>query len=260
MRKFSHPFVTQYRVISALMLREVHTIYGNTKLGYLWVLIQSAFGIGVFWGIREFLGSSSPHGMSVPVFLVSGFCLWSIIADTISKSMTAVAGNRALLTFPQVTELDVYISRALIIFFTQLIVAILLLFIAILFDFKIEIADSINIIEGIFFTFFLGLGVGLTLASFAVFYPALERIVPIVFRLLFFVSGVFFSANSFSQDIATALLYNPIFQIIELTRAGFSYGYPTEGASWLYVFELCVIFLFIGLFLERYVRSRRKRL
>lgn len=33
-------FIVQCRVIAALMLREVHTINGNSKLGYLWVLVQ----------------------------------------------------------------------------------------------------------------------------------------------------------------------------------------------------------------------------
>lgn len=257
MRKFAHPLVTQYRVIVALMLREIHTIYGNTRLGYLWVIIQSSFGIGVFWAVREFLGSRSPHGMSVPLFLITGFGLWTIISDTVSKSMTAVAGNRALITFAQVTELDVIIGRALVIFFTQVIVSIILIFVAIGVGFDIQVNDFINIILGLFFALTLGVGVGTTLSSFAVFYPVIERLVPIIFRLLFFVSGVFFSVSTFSQDIAEVLLYNPIFHIIELTRVGFSYGYPAEGCSWSYVCEFSLIALFVGLITERYVRQRR---
>ena len=55
-------FIVQCRVIAALMLREVHTINGNSKLGYLWVLVQSAFSIAVFWGLREFMNAHAPHG------------------------------------------------------------------------------------------------------------------------------------------------------------------------------------------------------
>ena len=42
--------IVQGRVIYALMMREVHTIYGTSRLGYLWALIQTMWGIGVFWG------------------------------------------------------------------------------------------------------------------------------------------------------------------------------------------------------------------
>ena len=36
---------TQARVIIALALREVHTLYGGKSLGYLWVIFQTAFGV-----------------------------------------------------------------------------------------------------------------------------------------------------------------------------------------------------------------------
>ena len=120
----------QRRVILALMLRETHTIYGDAKLGYLWVLIQSAFGIAVFWGVREFVNAGDPHGMSVSVYLIIGFGVWSAISVSIDKCMHAFKANRSLITFPQVTELDVMVSRVLVSFFTQLVVILLLLFIA----------------------------------------------------------------------------------------------------------------------------------
>lgn len=60
----SSALTVQGRVIYALVLREVHTLYGNTRLGYLWAIIQTAFNIAVFWLFREFLRSALPprHG------------------------------------------------------------------------------------------------------------------------------------------------------------------------------------------------------
>ena len=83
----------QGRVIAALILREVHTLYGNTRLGYLWAIIQTAFGIGVFWGIRTILGAHAPHGMSMIVFLLCGFIPWNIFSHTVSRCMSAVFRN-----------------------------------------------------------------------------------------------------------------------------------------------------------------------
>ena len=47
----SPALTVQGRVIAALILREIHTLYGNTRLGYLWAIIQTAFGIGVILGL-----------------------------------------------------------------------------------------------------------------------------------------------------------------------------------------------------------------
>ena len=49
----SSGWIVQGRVIMALILREVHTLYGSSRLGYLWAVIQTMFGIGIFWGIRR---------------------------------------------------------------------------------------------------------------------------------------------------------------------------------------------------------------
>ena len=90
---------TQARVIIALALREVHTLYGGKSLGYLWAIFQTAFAVAVFWVIRHFAHAAAPHGMTVLTYLVSGFGIWNIIAQNLSKCMAAIDGNRALLTF-----------------------------------------------------------------------------------------------------------------------------------------------------------------
>ena len=249
--------ITEYRVITALMLRETHTIYGHSKLGYLWVVIQSIFSIAIFWGIREIFGATQPHGMSIAQFLIIGFGLWTIVSGTVTKCLNAVQSNKALLTFPQVTELDVMISRTFVLWFTQIIVSVVLLAIenAIYSDFYIYSLGGIYL--SILLAPLLGLGLGLTLSSFAVFIPSIERIVPLALRILFFISGVFFSADTFSPKFAEILLLNPIFQLIEITRASLFYGYPSDNCSFIYISSLTILFLSIGLLLERYVRSRR---
>ena len=40
----SSGWIVQGRVIMALILREVHTLYGSSRLGYLWAVIQTMFG------------------------------------------------------------------------------------------------------------------------------------------------------------------------------------------------------------------------
>mgnify|MGYP000054903957 FL=1 len=111
----SSGWIVQGRVIMALILREVHTLYGSSRLGYLWAVIQTMFGIGIFWGIREIAGARAPHGMSVLMFLLAGFGLWATFSETLTKCMSAVSGNKALLTFPQVTPLDLMLSRTVVV-------------------------------------------------------------------------------------------------------------------------------------------------
>ena len=102
----------------------------------------------------------------------------------------------------------------------------------------------------------LGLGLGMVLASLAVLYPALEKIVPMVMRILFFTSGLFYSATTLPSYVLKYLWYNPMLQIIEWARVCLSRGYSTISYSPLYLVSVTLFCLCFGLLMERYVRRR----
>ena len=250
--------IVQGRVLGALMLREIHTINGNSKLGYLWVLIQSVFSIAVFWALRVYMNAHAPQGMSMALFLAVGFGMWSIFSSGITKTMSAVEGNRALLTFPQVTELDVMISRICVITATQILTTALIIGVSALFGAEFRPKGLLIGLGVLTCTPLCALCFGMVLGSLAVFLPVLDKLVPMVLRIAFFVSGVFFSITAFKQDIADLLLYNPIMQAIEMMRVSLHDGYVVDGLSFSYLAGCTLMSLVIGGFLERYVRSRRK--
>ena len=171
--------------------------------------------------------------------------------------MTAVAGNKALLSFPQVTEFDVMLARVLVLAATQLIVTTIIIAASILVGYVFRPADWLLAIALTILIPLCALGMGMIIAALAVFVPVLEKIVPMIFRILFFISGVFFSVDMFPQYIAEILMWNPILQAIELMRTSLHQGYTVAGLSFGYLVIFTVCSLGLGGFLERYVRSRR---
>ncbi len=256
-RELKDGFVVQCRVIAALMLREVHTINGNSKLGYLWVLVQSVFSIAVFWALRAFMNAHAPHGMSMPLFLALGFGVWSVFNGGINKTMSAVSGNKGLLTFPQVTELDVMVARILVLTATQIVVTAIIIAASVLLGYVFRPGDCLLALVVMVLIPLCALGLGMIVSSLAVFVPVLEKIVPMIMRILFFVSGVFFSVDRFPQYISEVLMWNPILQAVELMRVSLHQGYNVMGLSFDYLVVFTVCALGVGCFLERYVRSRR---
>lgn len=252
----SPALTVQGRVIAALILREVHTLYGNTKLGYLWAIIQTAFNIAVFWLFREFLGAHAPHGMGMAVFLLCGFIPWNMFKDTLTRCMKAVSANQALLTFPQVTELDLMIARVIVVWGTQLVSAIVILSVAATLGQSMELRHPATLAATLFFAPLLGLGMGLVFASLSRLWPTLERLIPILMRFLFFASGVFFQVSELPARFSAPLLLNPVAQLIEWQRYGFSASSASPLYSVGYMVAWCLISLCLGLLLERYVRGR----
>lgn len=250
-------FVVQCRVLMALMLREIHTINGNSKLGYLWVLIQSVFGIAVFWGVRLVMGASAPHGISMPLFLAIGFGVWGIFSSIVKRCLTAVDGNRALLTFPQVTVLDVMLARTIVVVATELVCGGIIVSGSLVFGYSIDPASFALFLYVLLVVPLLSLGTGMTVSALAVYLPMLEKVVPMVLQLLFFVSGVFFGVSAFNHRVAELLLWNPVFQAIELMRESLHVAYRIDSLNPYYLGVCTLVLLVLGGFLERFTRARR---
>lgn len=250
------PINSQYNVIKSLVLREVHTLYGHTSLGYLWAVIQTAFGIAVFWGLRILMHARAPHGMTVLTYLVCGFMTWNIVTQTLSKCMNAIDGNRNLLTFPQVFPLDIMLARGIVVCTTQIVSMSIILGIGALFGYGVTISNVGMLLSALLLSLTFGLGCGTILSTLAAYMPALHNIVPLVLRILFFASGVFFSVNMFSHRVGEWLLLNPIMQCIEMARAAMSNGYVSPYVDVEYLIQVNLYILTVGLLLERFIRRR----
>lgn len=247
---------TQWRVLYALVLREIHTLYGHTSLGYIWAIIQTFFGIFVFWMLRVVTRASAPHGMSTLVFLGMGFFIWNIVSQTLTKAMKAISGNRSLLSFPQVLPLDIMIARSIVVCATQIVSITIIFCIGHLCGIQIAVSNVSLLLLALVLALSFGMGCGFVLSSLALYLPALENLVPIIMRILFFASGVFFSVGAFSNRVGTWLLYNPIMQLIEMARAAMSTGYVSPYFDSQYLLFVTLATLASGLLLERFIRRR----
>ena len=248
----------QGRAIHALMMREVHTIYGTSRLGYLWALIDTMTAVVIFWALRTVMGFQPPHGMPILFFLLAGFCLFNIFRGTVNKCMSAVAGNKALLTFPQVTPLDLMVGRMVVLWGKELVSAFILIMIAALFGVYFSVSNFAVFVFTLLIPALLGLGVGMICHAINVYFPVTEKIVNILLRIMFFTSGVFFSISRFPSYVMDYVWWNPMIQIIEMCRMSISSGYRAMPYSVFYLCACTAISLCLGLLLERHVRGRAR--
>lgn len=246
----------QGRVVWALMLREIHTLYGGDRLGYLWAIIQNAFSVGVFWGLRTVMGFKPPHGMSVPAFLIAGFAVWNIFSGLVLKSISAIDGNKTLLTFPQVTPVDLLLARVGVVVTTEVVVAVSLLSLSYYLGYDLTMPNWSGVLGVLLLVTALGLGLGATFSSLCAWLPILAKLLPMVFRILFFVSGVFFSLKNLPYGFREYIIWNPALQLIEWIRVSLAPAYPADDVNIAYLATLAIITMTSGLLLERQSRKR----
>lgn len=255
---YSRAWHVQKLTIWALCLREIHGKHGKSKLGYLWQLTKTGFNIAAFWGIREMGGFAPPAGLSTPLFLLGGFIPWFIFNECIDMTIEAVQTNKALLTFPQISCLDLYLSSALVVWATEVVVMIVYAAIVWLMGYSIEIHNLSALLSGLIGLGLCATGLGLCISALTLYVPVIEKIVPMIMRVLFFSSGIFFSIQQTPSAVADILLWNPLLNYIELIRGSFASPLVYPLLRLEYTFTLTICSLALGLLLERYVRFKQE--
>ena len=253
---FSHAFAIQRQALWALMLREIHVLQGNTSLGYLWEILKSAFGVAVFWAIRTFSGYHTSTGMHVLLFIVMGFLPIHMFANIMSKGVKIVSSNLNLLTFPHITPLDLSLSSALVISVTKLTTMAIFVGVMLLINIEVTLVDPVSFGFGLIGLFLFSYGFSLLFSALNLYVPVIGQILPMILRINYFCSGVFFSITKMSRIVGDWITWNPLACYIELLRGAFLSPVPVETAKVGYIVPITLAALALGLILERYTRKK----
>src|SRR5690606_27987409 len=247
---------TQVNVVGALLMRETRTRFGDQQLGYLWALISPLLVIFTFVALITFGGRGAPDGMSPVAFIATGLLPYTMFNHTLGKVQNATPSNRALLFYPQVFPLDLAISRFVLEVITYVAIFIILLGGEAAWQGSLKIDNLAHTLSGLLLGGLLGAGLGLVVGAGTLYWSTLEQIISPILRPLFFISGIFFSANDLPTPALAILSYNPVLHVVEMVRDGWFPSYTSRVLDLEYLIWWVLGFLFSGLTLERMSRPR----
>ncbi|MEE9309647.1 MAG: ABC transporter permease [Cocleimonas sp.] len=256
--EFTHALRLQGKVIAALTLRETRSRYGSSKLGYFWALFEPFAHIVVFIGIFSALGRAPPIGQSTGLFILTGIIPWLLYSNIVSAIMGGLNANKALLGYPQVMPMDITISRIILEASALFLVFLLFLAIASYLGFSVRIDSFIEMMSAVGLLILFSMGVGMINASMVAKYPSYNSIYSAISRPLYFVSGVFFTADFLSPEVYDIVSINPLLHIIEWFRSGFYTSYSSNLYNPEYAIAVCLGFFALGLVVER-INSKKVR-
>jgi capsular polysaccharide transport system permease protein len=249
----------QARVVRALILREVRTLYGRHRLGYLWAFFEPITHIG-FWYLlwTLMLRGNAVHDMDPFVFLTCGlipfFCFKSVAAFV----QGAISSNAALLQFPPVKQIDTVIARFLLKAATMLVVGLTIFGILIFTGMAAWPDDPLEVILATLAMLLLGLGYGTFNCVLCNLFRTYIHFTGMISRILYFTSGLFFVPETLPAPVLNVLQWNPALHGVELFRSGWSALYESRFATFDYLVFFALVLLVFGLLLEPRVRKIRE--
>lgn len=235
------------RVVHALMLREMITRYGSSRLGYLWAVIEPVGFIALLSVVFSQIAHAPPVGKSFPLFYATGYIAFHWVMETAGIVSRSIHVNRPLLVFPAVTPIDTLLARFLLQALTVMIVA------AIIFSVILSIfPDAVSIrFDALLTAFALAMALGFSIGTFNAWAFSQSKTWEFVWNLLsrplFLTSCIFFTFAIMPLFVREVLWWNPIIHIVGLMRAGFYPVYDPSYVSPEFVGATCLGFLVTGL-------------
>ena len=257
--RFSDQAAMRWRVIYAIILRDIRTRFGHSRMGYIWALIEPishlcTLGV-VFFALNH---SPAPVGDSLFLFYITGLVPFLMFSHVSHDVMGATAANAVMLQLPIVKRTDVMVAQALRQLATELCVAIIIFSIAELAGFQAVPVDPMTAMAAIGMLWLLAVGIGAFNLVICEMYPPYDTFYQSLVRLLYFTSGIYYTPIRMPEWVRDYLEWNPILQGVEYFRAGFFNQYDPHWLNPEYLMTWVLASLVIGFSLERALRGRMR--
>ncbi|WP_338590446.1 ABC transporter permease [Shewanella khirikhana] len=232
-------------VIFALIIRELKTRFGTTRLGYFWALAEPVAQVAIMGLIFTLLGRTSIAGIPVALFLFSAILPFKLFGKLLPQLSQAVNANKGLLSYRQVNAIDPVIARVIIEVINFLLVYLVVFGFMGWLGFDVIPHDLLELLAASGLLAITAVGLGLMLCSAVTYWKDTDKVVAMVMQPMFFVSGIFFCAPMIPPQYWYLFDWNPIFHAIELSRDAFFEHYRTPVGSFEYL-GLWALFCFCG--------------
>lgn len=210
---------TQFRILGALILREMATRYGRRGLGFLWLVGEPMLfctGVMVLW---SFTKPAYEHGIRLIPFVMTGYMSLILIRHMISLLTGAIDSNRGLLYHRQIKPTHILLSR-IILEMGGATLAFFLLYVALAFLGQVELPhDYLLLYAGWVILATNAVGLALILTGLAMRFEVFERLVGLISYAMIPLSGVFFMVAWVPANLREVYLALPLVHGVEMIRA-----------------------------------------
>lgn len=245
----------QYKdLIVMFVKRDFKTLYKQTVLGPLWIIINPLLTTVMFTIVFGNIANIPTDGMPQIVFYMLGTTVWTYFSTCLTKTSSTFTGNASIfgkVYFPRlVTPISTVIS-GLINFSVQF-----LMFLGFMIYFKVigaPIQPNLYILITPLLLLqlaALALGFGIIISSLTTKYRDLAVLVTFGVQLWMYATPVVYPASQISGNLKTLMMINPVSPIVE----SFRYAFLGSGSiPWNYlgisvVTTLVVLFAGVVLF------------
>ena len=251
--KFLSDFFKYRYLLSEIVRRNIKVQYRDSFLGIVWTLLQPllvTIVLALVFG--GFFGKSSSGAGNYVVYLLCGRLLYDFFSLSTKRAMRSVRLSAGVIKKVYVPKYMYPLGDVISCFITFLISLIVLI---LFFGYYAIIGKPIPLtpyallaIVPVIVLFILSLGVGLILATTAVFFKDTEYLYDVFCLLLFYASPIVYVVDSMNMShyVRMGIMANPLYSIINMFRDCVLYGRMINVNHLLYSLGFAFVCIIIG--------------
>lgn len=212
--------VSQWRVLRALIVRDLIIRYGRDNIGFIWVVLEPMIlcaGVTTLWSLAK---QPYEHGVHIVTFVVTGYMPLTLFRHMMSSNVHILRRSLPLLLHRQLSLTDAVLSRCLLEFIGTTMALCTVYGFLFLAGIAQPIHDINLVMGGWLLLAWLSLGIGLCLAAITEVSESASHFVGPVMYLSVPLSPTFYMVNWLPQGVQDLIYFNPLMHPYELIRAG----------------------------------------
>lgn len=233
MKKFLKDFKRYNAYAKYASKAELKSEVASSYLTWLWWILDPLFFMLIYTFIVEVVFASTVA--KLPLFVMCGITVWNFFNKNLVTCVKIIRSNRGIISQKYIPKFMLVVEKLYVNLIKFAISFGLLFLMLILFKVRITF-NIIYIIPLILLLLILSFGLSNILAHFGVFIEDSANILQIILRLIFYLSGIFYSiSDKLSSNLAFIMLrVNPLAYIIEDFRNVFMYGKSINCSLYIY--------------------------
>lgn len=234
----------------AIAVGEVRSQHMNTALGNLWLVLNPLLQMGVYYLVFGVILDTDRGVDNFLAFLAVGVFLFHYTQRSIMAGAKSLLKNQGLIRSIQFPRAVLPLATVLAHGLSFLPAAAVMIVIALVTGESPHwtwlLLVALFAVQTVF-----NIGMSFIMARLTDRFPDMQNVLPFVFRLLFYMSGVLFLATRFVQpETLVWFQLNPIYAMISTGR-GIILDGTLEGVLWLSAGSWAVAALVVGFFVFR---------
>lgn len=247
LRQLFRSSAVEWRIVHALLMREVLTRFGRHNIGFLWLFVEPmifTLGITALWTFAQLT-----HGSTLPIaaFALTGYSAVLLWRNMPSRTIGSVEPNLALMYHRNVKVMDIFLARLILEAAGATISFVVLSVVFIAVGLIEPPEDVLTVAVGWFMLAWFGFSLAVFLGALSEEYEVIDKLWHPSAYLLFPLSGAAFLVEVLPPAAQQAILYLPMVHGVEYVREGYFGSHFTAHYDLRYMALFNSVLLLLGM-------------